>query len=78
MGLCLGDRPGGDTSIRIPGGRLLNGTVICIDRGRPRLVSTLNTGDVRTAARCCGRGDGGAQFDYSRPGLVTCINPFHS
>ena len=50
------DRPDGDKTIRNQGGMPINGTVICIDRGRPRLVAALNAGGVRTSASCCGHG----------------------
>ena len=50
------DRPDGDKTIRNQGGMPINGTVICIERGRPRLVAALNAGGVRTSASCCGHG----------------------
>ena len=42
--------------MRNQGGMPINGTVICIDRGKPRLVAALNAGGVRTSASCCGHG----------------------
>ena len=62
------DRPGGARTLRNQGGMPINGTVLCIAGGSPRLVAELNVGGVRTSARCSGYGamEGRSALDDGR------------
>ena len=56
MGLCLLRQAWRGQNHPEPRGMPIHGTVICIARGRPRLVVALTAGGVRISAGCCGQG----------------------